>query len=520
MKQKICKEMHWSNDPINHTFAPPPPPPPGPFGDPAHPGHGPAFPPPNPYTAAWYYAYRPWIDPKSIGTAVPGMNYGLYHPDGPLVVGDAFNYGSTIVGVSTKAVISLEVTINYDDSTKDKTIEINVGDVDTFRYIEDGQIKTCTGKVVNIWKVYEADNTNNYYKLKIDCSTDYSSTSVIIKNDQIRGVSKFVPHADEDTTIDNSEHKFGTTVGSITKATITDATVDTNGNIIEGNIIKGVVDGYTLDGIATGTNSSGTDIIVTNGKTYGGTITNGKIISGVVRSGSVDGILDDETNITSKATITNAILEAVVIINTTVSGGKTSDGKFITQELNGFVYNATITGDDVVTTGGITEGNITTGGTTTGGIATGGTATGIIDGKSYSIEGGITKPEAGKKLITTGAVVVGGTITGGIKSGNVIIGAVVTGGVVTKGTTVNGVTTGGTLVPGITNPIPIAKIDFQNDERSNLAREINVDRKGNPRWPNNDDLLLLKDRVTGEFSTNLGVATMGRIDDIGDINDK
>ena len=47
-----------------------------------------------------------------------------------------------------------------------------------------------------------------------------------------------------------------------------------------------------------------------------------------------------------------------------------------------------------------------------------------------------------------------------------------------------------------------------------------MDGKGNPRWPNNDDLLLLKDRVTGEFSTNLGVATMGRIDDIGDINDK
>ena len=118
MKQKICKEMHWSNDPINHTFAPPPPPPPGPFGDPAHPGHGPAFPPPNPYTAAWYYAYRPWIDPKSIGTAVPGTKF---HVAGDANISSNWKLAQLRIGGLTNS--NYQLNMGYDTTNNQAVIQ-------------------------------------------------------------------------------------------------------------------------------------------------------------------------------------------------------------------------------------------------------------------------------------------------------------------------------------------------------------------------------------------------------------
>jgi len=532
MEQKICKDIHWAGyDPINHTFDshqppyPPPPSPMHPFGPPPPPppnypdgdccAHGHMYPPPNPYTAAWYYGFRPWLDPRNTGTAVPGMNYSLYHPDGPLVLGNAFNTGTTLLEVRCESNMSLTLNFSYSDPSQDKSVDLKVGEVYSVSYLENAQLHRCVGKVTDIWKVYGTDNKTSYYKIKIDCSVEYTNKTIIIKNDQIRSLVKYVPHADEDTTLESSVHNFGTTVGMIKNALIDKATVDSNGNLLEGQIIAGEIDGYTLDGIANGTNSKGTQIMVYNGQTYGGVIEKGTIISGVVRGGSTDGQLDPKTNITSKAIVKGATIEAAVIVNTSVKGGKTSKGTFLNAELDGIVYNATITGDDMVTVGGITEGNITTGGTTTGGTGKGGTATGLIDGSPYSIEGGDTNPKSGKKLITTGGVVVGGTIIGGIQSGNVIVGAVVKGGVLTKGTTINGVTTKGVIIPGAKSPIPIAKIDFQNDDRSNLNEAI---KKTAPRYLNSDDLLLFADRNTGEISTNLSTAVIERVADIGEVH--
>lgn len=515
MERKVCAAMHWGNPPINKAFQPFPPPHPGmhPGGEHFQPFIGHPLPPPDPYTRTWY-GPAPWFDPGQSGTAMPGMHSGLYNPYGPMILGNAYNVGTILTGISTDVKISLVVSFKYSDSSMDQSIEVTTGEVVAMTYLEDAELKTCVGKIVDIWKVYSTDEKTNYYKLKLDCSTDYGSKTVIVKNDQIRGISKYIEHADEDTTLESSTHKYGTTVGVISNARVTNATLDANWNIIEGDIIAGDIDGSTLDGIASGTNSVGTSIMVTNGTTTGGKITAGKILSGVVRSGDVDGTTNPDTNITEKATIQGAVIDGAVIMSSVVTGGKTTGGTFFNAELRDcVVYNARITGSDMTTTGGITEGNITIGGTTVGGTGEGGTATGVIGNKTYTIEGGKVNPEDGKKLVTSGGVVVGGTITGGIRSGNVIIGAVVTGGVATKGMTTNAVVVPGDvgeIVPSVMNPIPIAKMDFQNEDRSALIEDLKAQGPP-PGWKTSDDLLIFGDKVTGEMSTNLSTAAIEHV---------
>ena len=384
----------------------------------------------------------------------PGLETGLFHPCGPLNVCLCRNVSTTLTAVTATSKITLLVTFNYADCSQNRTVEIAAGNIYTISYIENAQLKTCTGKVTDIYKVY-SDNDETLYKIKIDCSVNYSNQVVIIKTDQLRSCKLYQQYSEEDSTIDNSLHRYGTTVAQVIKdAIVTDATIDKNGNIVKGNVIDGYINGgYTVDGIATGTNSHGHSITVINGKTHNGQITNGEIINGVVRSGDVCGKKDDDTGIVEHATI-KGIISNLVIINTIVKGGKTTDGETIDPTLiDSIVTGAIITGNDMITTGGVTVGNITTGGTTVGGTGTGGTANGFIDGKMYTIENGITKGN----LTTVGGVVTGGTIIGGTHIGNAIYNATIKGGVCSDGTTTGGTTTNGVITTALANHANITK---------------------------------------------------------------
>lgn len=404
----------------------------------------------------------------------PGLLTGLYRPGGPLTICLCSQMDSMLTRVTAKSKVSLLITFNYTNETNNKTAEIIPNNIYTFQYIENGEFKQCSGKVIDIYRV-QSDGEDTLFKIKIDCSVDYANNVVIIKTDQIRGVKEYFKYAEEDTTISNSKHRFGTTLASIINdAIITNAVIDKNNNILDGTIIDGTIIGYTVDGIANGTNSNGHEIYTINGKTQNGRIAEGRILNGVLRSGSVDGIKDDATGIVEKATI-KGIISDLVIVNTLVTGGKTLEGTVINPVIkDSVVVDAVITGDDMITTGGITMGNITTGGTTTGGTATGGIASGEIDGNRYNITDG----ETTGKLTTTGGVVVGGIVIGGTKIGNAIINGVVKGGVCHGGTTTGGTTSNGTLSGNKTANVPIGK-DFTHI--NNTSNKSYIDKQFNPQ---------------------------------------
>lgn len=428
----------------------------------------------------------------------PGLSTGLYRPCGPLNVCLCSCVNTTLTSVSAKAKITLLVTFNYANEKQNQTIEIIPGNIYTLSYIEDGVLKQCTGMVKDIYKVVSTNN-ETLYKISIDCSANYTNQVVIIKTDQLRSIRNYTPYAEEDSTISNSVQRYGTTLAAtISKCIITNGVIDKNGNITDGIIIAGEIDGYTTDGIAQGINSSNHEIVVINGKTLNGSITEGRILNAILRSGDVDGMKDDQTGIVEKATI-KGIISNVVAINTVVTGGKTSDGKVINPVLEGsYVTDAIITGDDMITTGGITCGNITTGGTTTGGTATGGTATGNIDGNRYVIEGGVTTGD----LVTTGGVVTGGTIIGGTHIGAAIIGATIKGGVVSGGLTTGGTTTGGTFTTTKSHDAAIGK----NVENTYLENPDYSPRIFNPPIEN-----------TGKDDSRNTLIAYG-INDVGGIN--
>ena len=482
--------------------------------------HRPGLPPPppaNPKTWAFngqWQSYRPYIETNTYSNAAPGIHSGLYNPVGPLNLGDARFSPTYLINVTTECEFSLAVTFNYSKEDCNKTISLTVGNIYNVTYIEDGDIKKCVGKCSDIWKILGSDNAT-YYKIKFDCSTSYSNSVVIIKNDQIRDLSLYTGYEDTDTTLcSNTIHKYGTTVGTIKDVIITNATIDANGQLIEGDVIQGSIDGYTMDGVARGENATKDKLTVINGKTANGTIINGKILSGLFKSGSIDGKTEPDTNITVRATIKGVIAHAV-IVNTTVEGGTTTNGTIIDANSmeDAILYNGVITGDDMITTGGITAGNITTGGTTTGGSSTGGTMVGLIDGKVYTIEGGQTTSKDGKKLITSGGVVTGGTIIGGVQNGNTIIGAVIKGGVCTNGITVNGKNTGGEIIPTPTSPVPITRTVIQDPKYLDLNPDMQPKNLFNPTPCSTkfdtDDLIVGIDAENSQvIGTNFGKVQM------------
>lgn len=504
MEQKICNHTTCTGcdgSKINMAFAHR-----GPWPGPGFPHH-----PPMPH--GWDRC-RPFMGQCGIN-CIPGVAQGLYHPDGPLnILKSSVASIAYLTNVNAQAKTTLVFTFSYSNESLNKTVELTTDQVYTITYLEEGQLNTVTGKVSNIWKVYgNDDTTSSFYKIKIDASADYATNTVVIKNDQIRDITLYVEHADEDTTLESSLHKYGTTVGTITNAIVTNATIDANGNLIEGDIVQGVVDGFTHDGTAQGTNSLGTQMIVINGTTTGGNILNGKIISAYHTSGDTEeGTFAEGTNILEHATV-KGVLTNAVIVNTTVEGGKTVDGTFLEQKIeNSVVFNAKITGDDLVTTGGITCGNVTSNGTSIGGTAYGGTATGQINGRNYTIEAGTTVAKPGSKLTTTGGIVVGGTIIGGTQVGNMIVGATIKGGTVTNGTTINGVTTGGEIIPVAGSNISLAQVS-QNiseiDLKPNFKPANSTNSSDNPFDENG--LVIYEDLSSGDIRTNLATTKMGTI---------
>lgn len=500
MKQCAHNHVHPHHNMINHTI-----------------DYYPNMPPPNPKTWTFYgnmESYRSFVDTNQFCAAAPGVSSGLYNPEGPLTLGNARCTPIYLTNVKSTAKFSLKVEFTYSNSDLNESIDLEIGKVYVVTYLEVTNIKRCIGKCTDIWKVNSSE-TNHYYKIKFDCSVEYLNQTVIIKNDQIRGLAIYTGYEDQSTTIKNSLHKYGTSCGTVKDAVVINATVDSAGNIIEGDIVNGTLEGYTVDGIANGKNNKEVTISTINSTTINGTIIEGKILSGLNTAGNVDGIVESDTGITTNATIKGTI-ENAIIINSHIQGGTTSGGKIIDPKItNSVLYNGSVTSEDMVTRGGVTIGNITTGGTTVGGTATGGVAVGMIDNKVFSLENGTTVADSGKELITSGGVVIGGVVIGGEKRGRSIINAIVKGGVCINGVTVNGVTSGGTLIPTPTNQISLGKqIPMNpnfNDINPATGRGNNEDKPTRTASPNDYDLFVAYNDNTGEVFSNLGTAVVQEV---------
>ena len=409
---------------------------------------------PNPpaYNGAGYHFHETCTNRVSM--CQPGIGTGLYGPCGPLNISNASCTASILTAVETKTNIVLTLTFKYTNSSLNNSVDLQAGKIYTVVYIENGTLRKCSGKITNIYKVNSLEEVN-IYKIKIDCSSNYSNSVVIIKSDQIRDIKEYHQYAEEDSTIGKSLHRNGTTTAAVLKdVLIENATLDENNNILSGTIISGTIDnGTTINGVAEGYNSNNHKIFVINGTTEKGIIQNGSIISGFVRSGDIDGKKDDKTGIVEQATVKGIITNAI-IMNSEVLGGKTYNGTVIDPIIkNSVLKDAEVTGTDMITTGGTTIGNITTGGTTVGGSANGGIAYGMIEGHQFTIEDGITTG----KLTTTGGSVVGGQIIGGTQIGNAIINAMIVGGTAIGGTTIGGNTSGGQLIPSKNAVSPVQK---------------------------------------------------------------
>lgn len=422
-----CEHHHHSHlgpphdcNHINHVFDPAPP----------------------TFYGTWNHLYGHDITNK---VSMPGVQSGLYRHCGPLNCSCCGRI-TMLTGVKTSAKIILTVHLSYSDSSMNKSIDIEPGVVYTFEYLDEGEVHQCTGLVTNIYKVSQLTENTEIYKINVDSSTQYSHNVVVIKSDQLRGVVKYYPYYGEDTSLQSAYHVYGTTVAqNINDAVIIDAELDKDRNIVKGIIIQGtLVNAITTKGICIGSNSNKHIIVLAEASSSGGQIHGGYLINGVVASGDIDGTTEEDTGYIVHATI-KGNLRNVLIGNSRVSGAyvKDGDGVSINPVLeNAKVMGASITGEDMVTTGGITTGDITINGTTTGGVASGGAAIGNIEGYNMTILGGKTVPMyENTPLVTTGGIVVGGTIIGGKRVGRAIYDATIKGGVCTRGITTGGITT-------------------------------------------------------------------------------
>ena len=475
---------------------------------------------PNP--PAFYGTWKPGdCSGKSSTVANPGVSTGLYKCGGPLhcSCGKAGIYN--LIGVDTAAKIILEVKLSYANSSMNKTILVQPGFVYSFDYLENGMIKHCTGLVTNIYKVEQLEPSTDIYKIRVDCSANYSNNVVVFKSDQLRGVEKYNPNANADKNIKNATNMFGTTIGiKIEDAVVIDAELDKNKNIVKGKIIAGKLDGTTMDGVISGLNKDNIMVVMTGGKSTGGNIAEGYLLNGMA-SGDIEGDVDEDTGYITHATIKGKIIKSI-IINSVITGATVdSDGNqnavILPDEFtNTEVFDAVVSGEDMVTTGGITVGDITTGGLTTGGTAIGGFSTVVSeDGTRVHIQGGTTRSPANGKMETTNGVLVGGVVTGGTRVGNVVYNATITGGVVHDGVTNGGNTTydysQDKVVPANTaKEDPYGRIVYDNP---NWAQVDQVNKYYRRKINRYDDLILMtdKDHMFGDLDTNFGTAVMERV---------
>ena len=367
--------------------------------------------------------------------AQPGIGTGLYRPEGPINVIPA-QQGAILSCVKMIPMLTLHMEFKYIDGRLNNSIDIMPGKIYTITYVENEILKHCSGKLIEIYKVDTLSPSDKIYKLKVDCSADYTNKVVIIKSDQIRIIYEYFPYSEEDAGIDNSKHKYGTTAAeTIDDVVIKNATIDANGNIVSGTITQGtIVNGNTTEGIAVGYNNAHHAICVKHPTTQGGKITDGTVIYATIRTGDVSDGTVNANGTTTNATVVGGISNSI-IVNSVIAGGTTISGQIFDPTIkNAVVKNAVITGNKMITNGGVTIGNITTGGTTISGDLTGGIAVGQIDGTTYTI----TNPKItyNGNIVTNGGVVSGGIIQGGSKNGNIITGATVVGGTLINGTTI------------------------------------------------------------------------------------
>ena len=399
-------------------------------------------PAPPTFYGTWNHLYGHDITNR---VSMPGVQSGLYRHCGPLNCSCCGRI-TMLTGVKTKAKLILTVDLSYSDSKLNKSIDIVPGAVYTFEYLNEGEICQCTGLVTNIYKVSQLTEDTEIYKINVDSSTQYAHNVIVIKSDQLRGVMKYFPYYGEDTSLQSAYHVYGTTVAqNINDAVIIDAELDKDKNIVKGIIIQGtLVNAITTKGICIGENSNKHMIVLSEASSSGGQIHGGYIINGVVASGDIDGLTEEDTGYITKATI-KGNLRNVLIGNSRVSGSyvKNGDGVVINPVLeNTRLMGATVSGDDMITTGGITTGNLTISGITTGGTAIGGAAIGNVDDFTMTILGGKTVPiYEDTPLVTTGGITIGGTIIGGKRVGNAIYDATIKGGVCSRGVTTGGITT-------------------------------------------------------------------------------
>lgn len=394
---------------------------------------------------------------SSVG--IPGVGTGLYHPYGPIDIRPSFG-ANMLTNIKVEPKLSLNIELQYTNKSLNTSIIIEPGKLYSVMYIEDGVIKQCAGRLSNIYRVDTLDPKERIYKLNFDCSVEYSNMVVTIKSDQIRYIQDYIPYVFEDHSIDNSEHRYGSTSAeAIEEVVIEDAIIDESNNIIMGTIVSGLITkGITVDGIACGVNKANHKIYLKHAKTFGGDLKDGKIIHGTLQTGNVINGSIQKNGITMNAKITGTIRNAT-ITGSVVIGGKTRDGKIFNPVITKpVIKDAIITGRDMITVDGITNGNITTGGTTYNGEITGGIASGIIGGGYYTITNPVIKPSGGKiSIVTTGGTVTGGEITGGEQVGELFIGTRVIGGVLNGGTSI---TEGITVEPGPTSElIPVKPSD-------------------------------------------------------------
>lgn len=413
----------------------------GPPNDCSHINH--VFDPKPPtFYGTWNHLYGHDITNK-VSVSQPGIQSGLYRNNGPLNCSCCGNI-TMLTGVETTSKIILTVHLSYSNSDLNTSIDLEPGKVYTIDYLNEGELCRCTGLVSNIYRVSQLDESTNIYKINIDCSTQYAHNIVVIKSDQIRGIVKYIPYYGEDTTIKSAWHVYGNTIAhDIVDAIVVDAELDKNKNIIKGTIIQGILqNGTTTGGLCIGENSLKHNIILADSPSMGGHILKGYVVSGVVSTGDIDGDVEEDTGFITHATIKGS-LRHVLLVDTQISGSyvKSGTGYLVNPVIeNSRVFNAFVSGDDMITTGGVTVGNVTTSGITVGGKASGGIALGQIEGKDYTIIGGTTLSTEKTQLQTTGAVVVGGTIIGGKRVGNAIYGAIIKGGIASNGITTGGIT--------------------------------------------------------------------------------
>lgn len=510
---------------------------------------------PNPpaFYGTWSKLYG--YDPSSrTSITQSGISTGLYRNNGSLMCNPCRGNITMLTGVETHAKISLVLKFNYTNSNCNNIVEVIPGKVYTVRYLENGTIKGCTGLVTNIYKVSQINDEQEIYKIRFDCSSNYNNNVVVIKTDQIRELQEYIPYQNESIEIVNASHAFGTTLGRvITDVVIIDAELDKNKNIIKGSIIQGNLDdARTVDGLIIGKNNQGHILTIKYGQTAGGKIIGGTILSGILRKGEItEGVTNEEKGIISHAVVKGMISQCIISNSKVIYAQTIDNGQSVIIDptiRNGDLIDATISGSNMITRGGITVDNITTDGITIGGNPSGGIAIGYINNECFHMINGTTTPEdttpisdqdiknlingtgtntkseiyntgiaginTSGRLVTQGGVLIGGTVIGGTKMGNAIYGATIIGGTVSGGITKGGITTGGILIPGTVEGIygPGSVYDRNSDPYIRNNPPDSHENNWYGYYKKTDDLLLMIDKATGsQLFTNFGKAKIADV---------